>query len=275
MSGDPLKKRRKEWGGVYAVFCKTRLRSSWLLVFPQMEVIYCSTPEEAELGATRLFSCGSTIYVDVEGVSLSREGQVCLLQCMGETTPVYVFDLLLLGRIPESLRQILESGDWQKYTWDPRGDADALYHKFGVILQNVVCLQLAELAFDRMNGAIRRHVSGLTRSLARFLPQDLAETVCPIKKMGKDMFNEDAAVFAKRPLTQTLLYYAALDVATLQVLKGVLWDNLPVPQRLWVSKKTRERIGLAFRPEPLPSGCEATVAPDEDHPLLMLAAANQ
>lgn len=236
-----------------------------------MNVIYCSTFEEAARASSTLFA-SSTIYIDLEGVSLGRDGQVCLIQCMGENTPVFVFDTMLIG-IPEALRQMLESNEWCKYTWDPRGDSDALYHSYGIVLHNVICLQLAEVAYDRLHGGIRKHVSGLAKSLNRFLPHDVVELVDPLKRHVKTLFSEDPAIFARRPLSEGLVYYAALDVAILQVLKGLIWDSLPAQQQMWVVAESQRRIDLAFRSEPLPTGCDATLAPVEEipvvHPLLL------
>ena len=90
------------------------------------------------------------INVDLEGIDLSREGQVCLMQIHGANTDrVYIIDFIgfnpfttLNGR----LKTLLETTAVTKVFFDPRNDAAALSHQFNVHLKNVICLQLAEVA---------------------------------------------------------------------------------------------------------------------------------
>ena len=225
---------------------------------------YCKTVGQVVAAMKELFPC-KDLYVDMEGVNLGRNGLPCLLQIMGDKTSVYVFDLLVLGGIPECVRQLLESPEWRKFTWDPRADSDSLYNCCGrVMLSNVLCLQLAEIAHDRYHGRTRNHVTGLAKAMSRFLPEDLSAVTVPIKQLGKAMFapGGNPAVFAQRPLGEYLINYCSLDVAVLPFFKKCLWDPLPEKWQLWTAVKTHERVCLAFSEEGLSTGRAATVAPE-------------
>ena len=104
-------------------------------------------------------SCLKEITFDSQGVDLSRTGPVTLLQLSGtQPTPsgclpqVYLFDVLALGptifdidaREGErcTLKLILESNSVLKVAFDCRDDSNALYHQFGVMLYNVLDVQV-------------------------------------------------------------------------------------------------------------------------------------
>ena len=124
------------------------------------------------------------IAVDCEGVNLSREGELCLVQ-IGTESKVYLVDVLEHGRAlfeEGGLRALLESAKVRKVLHDCRygrrppppgptgasvnsqrlamccvlrecrGDSDAMYHQYGVALQNVFDTQIAYAVIKRQMG---------------------------------------------------------------------------------------------------------------------------
>ncbi|KAG6354422.1 hypothetical protein INS49_004439 [Diaporthe citri] len=93
---------------------------------------------------------GSTIYLDLEGKNLSRDGTLTLatmlIQPQNDTR---VVDVLSLGKSAfdvesdegTSLKSILEDPDIPKGVWDVRNDADALWSHFQVKLAGVTDIQ--------------------------------------------------------------------------------------------------------------------------------------
>ena len=99
------------------------------------------------------------LYVDFEGINLSRYGKVCIGQLTYPASrTIYLLDFVVLVKelvlVRSSsgwccLKEIFETTAWQKVWFDPRADVDALYHHFGVLPKNNKCLQLCEIAVRR------------------------------------------------------------------------------------------------------------------------------
>jgi exonuclease 3'-5' domain-containing protein 1 len=117
------------------------------------------------------------LYVDLEGINLSRHGSISILTLYDRSQPhVYLIDVHTLGLAafttpsasckasPSSdvdvigaaslevaprfitLKSILETEKIPKVFFDVRNDADALFGCFGIKLQGVQDLQVMELA---------------------------------------------------------------------------------------------------------------------------------
>lgn len=115
----------------------------------------------------------SELAVDCEGLSLDRHGKLCLLALSPRANCVFVVDVSVLGQraftttsetevetvdmvgdhgdngacqVPKggvTVKALLEDAAVQKLLYDVRRDSDALYHQYGVQLQNVLDLQVA------------------------------------------------------------------------------------------------------------------------------------
>mmetsp|Transcript_25620 Transcript_25620/g.42135 ORF Transcript_25620/g.42135 Transcript_25620/m.42135 type:complete len:468 (-) Transcript_25620:122-1525(-) len=151
------------------------------------------------------------IVVDCEGVSLSREGELCLIQIFVETGLVVLFDICSLGpsAFDCDLRQLLEGPIW-KIMHDCRQDSDALFHQFGVRLQHVFDTQVAHAVLVEGNGK----ESPWPISLARLL-QKFAKIEHEAKDEVRKMMRADPSFWRHRPLTPLMIEYAVLDVAFL------------------------------------------------------------
>ena len=99
-----------------------------------------------------------TMYIDLEGVNLCREGSISILTLLIDTgTPtvsVYLIDVHTLGAQAfntagvegKTLRDILQDEKIPKVFFDVRNDSDALFAHFGVALQGIEDVQLMESA---------------------------------------------------------------------------------------------------------------------------------
>lgn len=132
------------------------------------EIIFISSPEHVSLAiaSIRARSIGA-IAVDLEGVNLSRNGSVCIVQIAvaRRGAPIFLFDISALGDAAfagnESLRGLLEDAELEKLFFDCRADLNALLFLHGVATCNVVDLQLSDIAHRLVKGVHCDRVSGL------------------------------------------------------------------------------------------------------------------
>jgi exonuclease 3'-5' domain-containing protein 1 len=123
----------------------------------------------------------TTLYLDLEGINLSRNGTISLLTLLVpddmDGTRVFLVDVHTLGSSAFStlstrsplcdqatcFKDILESPKITKILFDVRNDADALYSHFRIKMQNVTDLQLMENAARASAGQGARFVHGLAK----------------------------------------------------------------------------------------------------------------
>jgi exonuclease 3'-5' domain-containing protein 1 len=128
-----------------------------------------------------------SIYVDLEGIELSRTGSISLISILVQPTlsrrHAYLVDIYTMGSIAftttgllkKTLKAILESPDISKVFFDVRNDSDALYAHFAISLQGIIDVQLMELA-SRGPFASRKCVNGLGRCIDYDLPLSSSAT---------------------------------------------------------------------------------------------------
>ena len=115
-----------------------------------------------------------TMYIDLEGVNVCREGTLSIFTLLidtGTTTlSVYLIDVFSLGLQTfettgakgQTLKDILQDENIPKVFFDVRNDADVLFAQFGVALQGVQDIQLMESA-SRKSTRPRRLLNGLAK----------------------------------------------------------------------------------------------------------------
>ncbi|RMZ30118.1 hypothetical protein D0859_05785 [Hortaea werneckii] len=177
-----------------------------------------------------LESFSNNIFVDMEGVNLSRYGSISLMQIyVPESTDIFIVDIHTLGTQAfditgpqgNTLGNLLEGIEVTKYLFDARNDADALYALFNIRLAHFIDVQLLELAS-------RTGPKHVVRGLAACIEQEQVLTEAAtrewkqIKEEGAKLFNPKLGgsyeVFNFRPLPQTLLDYCVGDVQYLPAL---------------------------------------------------------
>jgi exonuclease 3'-5' domain-containing protein 1 len=168
---------------------------------------------------------------------LCRSGELLLAQIAGPTGPVILIDILQLGQSAfdeGGLRALLESTSVTKLVFDGRSDADALFHLHGVRLANVCdCQVLCAFHHDHVRAG---GDSRAAPSADRLPSLGKALSSCPglaggdgaalgvLKKAVQPLFVPEQGgsyeVWRERPLRQSLIEYAAADVAHLHTLRA-------------------------------------------------------
>jgi exonuclease 3'-5' domain-containing protein 1 len=176
-----------------------------------------------------------SIYIDIEGAKLSRNGTISLLTIyILPTNTVYIVDIHNLGATafstsatPEfviTLKSILESPTIPKVFFDVRNDSDALFAHHAISLQGIHDLQLMELA---TRTRARDYINGLARCIQRdadltFTEADRASVV---KEAGTKLFAPKRGgsydVFNERPLQAMVQEDCVQDVVHMPKLWNV------------------------------------------------------
>ncbi|RFU81465.1 3 -5 exonuclease [Trichoderma arundinaceum] len=202
-----------------------------------------------------------SIYVDLEGVNLSRNGTISILQLyIHPTKKTYLIDVLSLkdrcfstpGGNGHSLKVILESTTIPKVFFDVRNDSDALYSHFQISLAGILDLQLMELA-------TRTFPRRLVQGLAKCIEKD-ALFMCTIdrlnwmetKERGANLFLPEKGgsyqVFLERPQRREILTYCAQDVHILPRLWGAYDSKITAIWKQRVVETSMDRVRLSQSP---------------------------
>ena len=199
-----------------------------------------------------------SLFIDLEGVSLSRHGTISILQILVfPHKQTYLIDVRILGfkafHTPgtdgqTTLKSILEAKDISKVFFDVRRDSDALYAHFGINLAGIQDIQLMELA-TRNPGMPRKYINGLARCIEKDAAMTLVELQRwrSVKEKGMRLFDPNRGgsyeVFNARPLSEDIRAYCIQDVKLMPKLWAVYNAKLVSP--LWkerVANATRERV---------------------------------
>lgn len=200
-----------------------------------------------------------SIYVDLEGINLSRHGSISIMQIfLLPRDEVYLIDIHTLGQeafshpstCGKTLKGILEDENIQKVFFDVRNDSDALYAHFSVRLAGIQDIQLLELATRRGS---RRFINGLARCIERDagLTWSEASTWKYIKDNGQRLFAPERGgsyeVFNSRPLSEAIIKYCAQDVRVLPNLWAFYNGKLAWGYKEKIEVTTRDRINVCFQ----------------------------
>jgi exonuclease 3'-5' domain-containing protein 1 len=221
-----------------------------------------------------------TMYIDLEGVNLCREGSLSILALLIDTEistiRVYLVDVHSLesqafnttGIKQKTLKDILHDEKIPKVFFDVRNDSDALFAHFGVALQGVVDVQLMESATRTTTGS-RKYLNGLTKCIESYVPQESGlASWKQAKEKGERLFmakhGGSYEIFNQRPIPDDIILYCVGDVQYLPT----LWDRFQRNTNRWrdlVSEETRKRVAASQQPEYQPRGRDRTLAPWSDH----------
>jgi exonuclease 3'-5' domain-containing protein 1 len=217
-------------------------------------------------------SSGS-IYMDLEGVKLSRLGTISLIQILVPSSEqAFIVDVHTLGKLAfdtlgsegKTLKDALESDNIKKYLFDVRNDSDALFALFGVRLAGAVDIQLLELASRKGDKYV---VCGLAKCIEqeRALPLRALEQWQSTKKEVVKMFDPKLGgsyeVFNARPLPQVLIEYCVGDVEFLPLLSTIYQSRLDSPWLERVRIETEKRLEESRSPSYQPHGKQKSLGP--------------
>ena len=215
-----------------------------------------------------------SLYLDLEGVNLSRHGTISILQVFFRpSSHTFLIDIHVLGRkafdtlngAGLTLHSILESDKIIKVLFDCRNDSDALYNLYGVFLQNVHDLQLFEVATRKPRGS---YISGLAKCIQwdaglSFEEMSAASTT---KQKGKLLFAPELGgsyeVFTQRQMSKEIIEYCVQDVGYLPR----LWDEyarryMSVEWVEKVAEETSKRVAVCKIPGYDPKGRDKALSP--------------
>ncbi|KAJ5865190.1 uncharacterized protein N7529_007106 [Penicillium soppii] len=197
-----------------------------------------------------------SLYIDLEGVNLSRHGTISILQIFVlPKKSIFLIDIYVLkdkafshpGLNGTTLRAILESPSIPKVFFDVRNDSDALFSHYQIELKGVQDLQLMELATRKIS---KRYVNGLGKCIENDASMTADERASwkAAKDKGKRLFAPERGgsyeVFNTRPLPDEIRHYCAQDVQFLPM----LWQKYDHRMtRQWAARvelevKTRVRL---------------------------------
>ena len=214
-----------------------------------------------------------SIYIDIEGENLSRDGSISILQLyMLPTQRTYLIDIFVLGKASftvrgrkgRTLRGVLEDATIPKVFFDVRNDSDALYSHFGISLAGIQDLQLMELASRGFN---RRFVNGLARCIERDGRMTMTEKLRwkQCKEKGVRLFAPERggsyAVFNRRPLDREIKDYCAQDVQFLPRLWEHYNRKMTPRWRQRVLETSRTRVVESQSDSYAPHGKQKALAP--------------
>jgi exonuclease 3'-5' domain-containing protein 1 len=195
-----------------------------------------------------------SLYIDLEGVHLSRQGSISILQIhVAPQIKSYLIDIHTLGskafdtsdKLGCSLRSILQSKSIPKVFFDVRNDSDALFSHFQISLAGVIDLQVMEFGTRIFSG---KCVNGLARCIDRDLSMSLSQkSECQrIKERGLKLFAPEKEgtyeVFNTRPLLADIGLYCVQDVQWLPALYQNYSRKLSMDKTAKVACATLDRI---------------------------------
>ncbi|KAF7589425.1 hypothetical protein BBP40_004295 [Aspergillus hancockii] len=149
-----------------------------------------------------------SLYLDLEGINLSRHGSTSILQ-------IFENAFSKAASNGQTLKNLLETEDILKVFFDVRNVSDALYNHFGIEFAGVHDPQLMELATRSFS---KRYVHGLARCIENDAPMTVSERNA--WKLGKErglkLFAPERGgsyeVFNVRPLAEDIMQYCVQDV---------------------------------------------------------------
>ena len=153
---------------------------------------------------TTAFATATTIALDIEGVRLSRHGEVSIVQV---ATPEQCFLIDVLGKTPTDplvawLRGLLEDTAIIKVIHDCRMDADALHHLLSIDLTNV---HDTSCWHATLTGSVDKNLNDTLR----------ANGIAPNENRNKSVYRTNPRFWATRPLTPSMVAWASGDVKSM------------------------------------------------------------
>ena len=214
-----------------------------------------------------------SLYLDIEGVNLSRHGSISIVQLLIlPMNHVFLIDVFVLGekafctsnRSGTDLRSILESALVPKVFFDLRNDSDALFAHFQISLQGIHDVQLLEVA-TRSHSKDR--LAGLTMCIKKDaqLTHEVSAAWKATKQKGLSHFapkhGGSYEVFTYRPMLQDIIDYCTQDVLYLPLLWKIYSRKISTKWTRKVQDETCKRIRVSQTASYEPHGKNKTLSP--------------
>ncbi|KAM0803748.1 exonuclease [Usnea florida] len=225
---------------------------------------------------TALPKSSPSLFLDLEGVQLSRQGSISIMQIFAEPNDhVYLVDVHTLGAAAFStpatagkttLKALLEDITIPKVFFDVRNDSDALFFHYQIGLRGVEDVQLMENA-SRGPIASKRLLNGLKKCIQKNASISLAakQVWNNIKERGEELYlpkhGGSYEVFNARPLAPDITAYCVQDVKLLPKLRNFYWDQLDADWKAKVVTETEARVRESQMPAYEPYGDDKALGP--------------
>ncbi len=195
-----------------------------------------------------------SLYLDIEGMYLSRYGSISIVQLFVEPeNHIFLIDVhFLQGQAFDTtntsgttLRSVLESDLIPKAFFDVRNDADALFAHFQVSMRGIHDVQLLEIA---TRSSSKERVNGLATCIQRDanLSADAMKACKATKEAGLLLFAPEHGgsyeVFNTRPMRQEIIDYCTQDVVYLPALWTTYSRKLSTQWATRVQEATCQRL---------------------------------
>ena len=214
-----------------------------------------------------------SLYLDLEGVRLSRYGSISIVQLFVlPRNHVFLIDIFVLQRDAfrianqsgTDLRSILESPLVPKVCFDIRNDSDALFAHFAISMRGFNDVQLLEIATRSYS---KERVAGLAKCIESDaqLTTEAKEAWKATKQKGLSLFAAEHGgspeIFNTRPMLQDLIDYCTQDVVYLPVLWHTYSRKISKTWAARVQKATDERILMSQAVSYEPHGKHKALSP--------------
>ncbi|GAQ78996.1 3'-5' exonuclease [Klebsormidium nitens] len=185
------------------------------------------------------------IGFDCEGVSLSREGNLTLIQ-LAFPDAIYLVDILTGGApLIKACKLGLESPYVTKIIHDCKRDSEALFFQFGIKLHGVFDTQIAYALLEELQGA-PRVIDQTYISFVKLLEDKRYGGRSYKEKLDvRAMLRKDETFWARRPMTEQMKRVAAGDVRYLPELWATMNAQLDVYGR-WQLRARGELSARCF-----------------------------
>ncbi|MCJ1450337.1 hypothetical protein MMC28_000667 [Mycoblastus sanguinarius] len=214
-----------------------------------------------------------SLYLDIEGVRLSRHGSISIVQLFVlPTNHVFLIDIFGLqdrafctpNHSGTDLRSILESALMPKVFFDVRNDADALFAHFQISLRGAHDVQLLEVA---TRSYPKNRLAGLAKCIESDvqLPAEAKEAWIVTKERGLSLFASERGgspeIFNSRPMLRDIIDYCIQDVVHLPVLWKTYSQKISTKWLVRVQEETDKRIRMSQAALYDPHGKNKTLTP--------------
>ncbi|PVH91319.1 hypothetical protein DM02DRAFT_620603 [Periconia macrospinosa] len=221
-----------------------------------------------------------TMYIDLEGKNLCREGSISIFTLLMDTSTstkrACLIDVHTLGAHAfntsgakgKTLKDILQDENIPKVFFDVRNDSDALFMHFGIALLGVEDVQLMESA-TRKTTASRRLLNGLAKTVEDYIfavprGKEWANWKST-KENGQRLFKAEYGgsydIFNCRPIPEAIASYCVGDVQYLPELREKFWAHKPRDWRAMVGEEFQKRVKASQRSDYQPHGRDRALAP--------------
>ncbi|OIW26865.1 hypothetical protein CONLIGDRAFT_646999 [Coniochaeta ligniaria NRRL 30616] len=196
----------------------------------------------------------STLYLDLEGRNLSRNGTLAVMTVLVHPTRVTgIIDIQALGNSAfttpggngKTLKAILEDPNTPKCLWDVRNDADALWTHYKVRLAGVTDIQLLENA---SRDGDKTYVRGLDTCVQRDLSLGFMERNRWIRTKEEVQALMPNDIFSRWPLDAKTMQYCVNDVVHLPALHDAYAKRIDSQWMQKVMDESARRVADACSP---------------------------